>query len=190
MNDWNPRFKTVLAVLFLTGAVGALFVSIRNTNRSSVQQSGLLAADDADPAPDFTLPRLNSSSRVHLRAAASAGPVVATFWATWCMYCPDEIEHLESYAKHFGGRIQFYAIDAAEPDQAVSAFVQSRNITLPVLLDRDGAAQRLYHVDSFPTLMIVDTHGRLRHLGAGYDPNMDRNLLPLLDELASESTSK
>jgi hypothetical protein len=60
-----------------------------------------------------------------------------------------------------------WAIDIAEPPARVAAFVESRGLTLPVLLDADGAVTRAYRITGTPTVVLVGRDGQWRARGVG-----------------------
>lgn len=180
----NLDLKLVFAVMLLVGAFYVLGSSINGTTQ---QQDGLTTADQAAVAPDFALPEATSGRIVRLRDAATHSPVVFTFWASYCGYCPLELTKLQAYAQRYKGRIQFYGIDADDSAAAALAFEADHQINLPTLLDSDHAVENLYDVQSLPMLVIVDRHGHVRHFVVGYDPDMDQSVPPLLDKLLAES---
>ena len=68
------------------------------------------------------------------------------FWATWCPPCRAEFPEMDQFAKAHKDRVTFYALNVQESGDKVQSFLQDNGYTLPVLLDRDGRAARLYSV--------------------------------------------
>ncbi len=118
------------------------------------------------PAPDFTLSRADGQT---LRLADLHGqPLVLNFWATWCPPCRAEMPALQSAAQTFGGRgVRVLAINQAEEPAQVTAFMQTLQLDLPALLDRDAAVSQLYRVRSLPTTFFLDREGVIREIVIG-----------------------
>ncbi|MBN1435090.1 hypothetical protein JW921_10040 [Candidatus Fermentibacterales bacterium] len=58
-------------------------------------------------------------------------------------------------------------------------------ISSPVILDHDGAVSRDFMVDGYPTLLILETHGRIAaSYGSGW---YQRDLSGLVDDLVSQA---
>lgn len=60
------------------------------------------------------------------------------------------------------------SVDIGEQREAVQAFAEERNLTLPILLDENGAAARTYGVRGIPASFFIDRQGvvRAQHVGA------------------------
>jgi thiol-disulfide isomerase/thioredoxin len=97
--------------------------------------------------------------------------VVLNFWATWCEPCRAEMPSLELLAqKHSREDLLVLAVNYQESDAKVRRFMEAASITLPVLLDRDGAAARAWTGRIFPTTVILDRRGQARYTITGeYD---------------------
>jgi len=112
--------------------------------------------------PDFTLKDLDGND-VSL-SDYSGKIVVLNFWATWCIYCAEEIQDLNILDRELrdAGDAVVLAVNADEPYNTVSRFVTENGIDLEVLLDEDGSVSAgLYGVVSFPNTYIINDDGSL-----------------------------
>ena len=53
------------------------------------------------------------------------------------------------------------AVNIEEGRSTVDAWVRAKNVTIPILLDTDGAVTRRYGVIATPTAFLIDRQGRL-----------------------------
>ena len=54
-----------------------------------------------------------------------------------------------------------WAVNIKEPRSHVAPWVKEKGLTMPVLLDADGAVTQAYRVTGTPTLVLVDRAGGL-----------------------------
>lgn len=131
---------------------------------------GLLAlAMPAFAAPEWTLED-TAGRQVAFAEALAHGPVVVSFWATWCKPCQKELPHLEALAARYGDQTTFLAISVDDPKSVakVEPLVRSRGWThLTVLLDPAAKVQQELQVGSMPFTILYDREGReaYRHEG-------------------------
>ncbi|HEV3157728.1 MAG TPA: TlpA disulfide reductase family protein [Candidatus Baltobacteraceae bacterium] len=123
-------------------------------------------------APPFTLTRMNGG-RVTL-AELRGKIIVLDFWATWCGPCRKSLPLVEDFARR-NPDIRVLAVDVGEPPAIVAAFVQSRSLE-NVGLDVDKRIARAYDVNSYPTIVMIDSRGTYRRRWTGYDPSTVRSL--------------
>jgi thiol-disulfide isomerase/thioredoxin len=92
---------------------------------------------------------------------------------------------LEAAYQQHGEAVSFLAVSVQEDKLTVSRFARQFELSLPVLLDTDGAAMNLYGVRGLPTTLFVNAQGVVvaQHLGG----LTEESLAEYLDELlASE----
>jgi len=134
------------------------------------------AGSGAEPAPaastgnqewvDFTLPD-TSGREVSLGPFIGKKPVLLVFWATWCPHCNESVPvinqmHTEPPASD---NLQILALDFMESREKVVAFIASKKVAFPVLLDRSGSVARKYRVVGIPTYVLLDRNGKVMSRG-------------------------
>ena len=118
------------------------------------------------PAPDFDLPDLDGG-RVRL-ADYSGRVVLVDFWATWCGPCRLQAQILEELYKEVQGpSVEFLAISLGEPDDIVREFVEKSPFPYPVAIDTEEVLGVSLQVYALPTVMVIDTQGRITYLRPG-----------------------
>jgi peroxiredoxin len=125
-----------------------------------------LTAMSGKPAA-FSLPA-TSGAKVSL--AEQQGKVVLVyFWATWCPYCRRELPAgVERVARERRGQpFTVLAVSVEEPKDLVASWAKGAGLTIPVLLDYDGAVARDYRVSATPTVFVIGRDGRLVARAAG-----------------------
>jgi len=153
-----------------------------------------------DEAPTFSLPDLEQNY-VSLRDYCGEKlrkpwinkekhVVLVSFFATWCKPCMAEIPHLERLAKEYAGKnVKLFLIDVGEDLQKVSDFVSSKNIELPVLIDRYQTVAEKYDALTLPRLFIIDKEGVIQKEKKGFsDPEkFVQEMTDLIDGLLTVS---
>ena len=123
------------------------------------------------PAPDFSISRLDGT--VVNSAEFRGRVVVLDYWATWCPACRREMPELEKLYQRYkeNSRVSFWAVDVqgnGETPEKAQAFMQTAGYTLPIALGSEKSSEKL-NPEGFPSLVIIDTAGRVRLIHTGYD---------------------
>jgi peroxiredoxin len=111
---------------------------------------------------DFTLPDA-SGKQVSLGQFLGKKPVLLVFWATWCAICKEEVPVINRMHSDppMSGKVQILALDFMESEKKVNAFISSKKVAYPVLLDRRGRVARKYKVVGIPTYILFDRDGKV-----------------------------
>ena len=119
-----------------------------------------LAADDAQrQEADFTLTDLEGHKWT--RTALIGKVVVVNFWATWCPPCRKEMPDLDALYKKFRGQGLVVLAISDEDEPKVRAFLKTRPVSYPVMLDKGRQVNELYRVEGIPKTYIYGRDGQL-----------------------------
>lgn len=118
------------------------------------------------PAPALVVDQLGGGT---IDLANLAGqPVWINFMATWCPPCRDELPKMVDFANRYSETgLVVLAVDVAEDEATVQAFVTEVGVTFPVGLDPDGTAQTAWRAAALPVHYWIDATGVIRAGAAG-----------------------
>jgi len=94
--------------------------------------------------------------------------VLINFWATWCPPCRAEIPEIEEvYQTRREDGLVVLGGNAQEPVRTVEPFVDTFDMSYPVLLDEAGEVIKAYRASGLPMSIVVDQEGIIqkRHVG-------------------------
>lgn len=125
--------------------------------------------DVADPL-QFSLRHVDGSGPMKL-AESHGKVIVVNFWTTWCAYCIEMETLLAELRTKFAGRddVIFIAINTDEDESGVAPFLQ-RQKTGGALVFADGI-NRAFHVESIPTILVLDKSGKIAYRTQGFAPD-------------------
>jgi len=113
-------------------------------------------------APALTLP--NATGELVDLHQHRGQVVVLNFFATWCPPCKVEIPDLSKFHarnEESGREVSIYGIvlESGPPTQALAESARL-GVDFPILVGTSHVAAR-YNIQSFPTTVIIDTHGNV-----------------------------
>ncbi len=118
-------------------------------------------------APNFKLPNLEGQS-ISLKDFQGK-TVLLNFWATWCSPCRKEMPYIQEIFEEWSNRdLVILAINVGESQAKVESFLQSNNLSFPVLLDTKKTVAVKYNIQFYPTTFFIDKDGiiQLKIIGA------------------------
>ena len=128
---------------------------------------GEASALEGKAAPDFKLKGMDGKE-VAL-SGLKGKVVVLDMWATWCPPCRASLPHLDKLYQSVKDKgVNVYAVNVQEEADDVEAFVKKTNLTVPVLLDKDGAVSQAYKASAIPETIIIGKDGKVAKVFIGF----------------------
>lgn len=165
--DFDNR-KYLIAFSIIVLILGAAWIWISKPPTGGTTQGTIPAPHEGFLAPDFTLSTFSGES--YSLADFRGKPVLVNFWASWCPPCRTEMPAMQNvYDKYKDEGFTVLAVNTTYQDNLGDAitFAQIRQLSFPLLLDRDGSVASLYEVRSLPTSFFIDRQGIIQEVIIG-----------------------
>ena len=139
-----------------------LFLTLTAINLNLIAQSNI----------DFSAETLNNNE-IKFSEINKESPILVSFWALWCKPCRAEIKFLEDYYNKY--KLKGFTIIGINQDSPrslakVKAFVNSHNLTFPVVLDPNQEIFQKFNGQSIPLSILFDKNGKIVYSHIGYLP--------------------
>lgn len=107
--------------------------------------------------------------KVHKLSDYKGKYIMLNFIATWCGYCREEIPTYEAY--HDDEVVKLYVmsdlVNTQNRGTTIEKFIQGRDITIPILNDKNMDLFNFVGIQSFPTVLYVGPDGSVIGLQSG-----------------------
>ena len=115
-----------------------------------------------DQHKNFTLLDMNGN-KVRLFDLAMEKPLLLYFWASWCKPCRQVTPQVSSLAEKYKDRLTVIGINVGGIDspKGVKKYGNRHGITYPLLIDSDNEMVEAYSVHAIPTIILMDTKGKI-----------------------------
>ncbi len=136
-------------------------------------------------APNFVAKDL-SGTKVELKEELKDGPVLISFWATWCKPCIKELGELQKvYKKYREKGFEILAVDVDGPRSVskVRSMVKGLGWDFPVLWDESKDIYRSYQVLGIPHTVLINTTGEIVYTHTTYRPGDEEIIKKKIEEL-------
>lgn len=190
---------------FLTFEFGKVFVSPRKIQIMKklflllLAGTFSLAVQAQEPAAETSLnqKQVPSVKLVDMRGKAintaeltANGPVIISFWATWCAPCKKELntihEVYEDWVAETGVTLIAVAIDDEKTKSQVPVYVNGKAWDYTVLMDPNWDFKRAMGVNNVPHTFLVDKNGFIVYSHNNYAPGDEEKLYQELLKLSEK----
>jgi len=128
----------------------------------------LLAVEEGDVAPDFTLPSIHAGQPDIALADLSGKTVYVDFWASWCAPCLTSLPlYNELYHKYKDQGLEIVAINVDNPIEDGLDFLLDNPLDFLIPADPEGDSAELFGVIGMPSSYLISPAGEvtLVHMG-------------------------
>ena len=158
----KKKNRLLMRTAILLVMIGAIAFTIYNG--VTKEKSELLQVGDT--APDFALTDLNGER--HQLSDYKGQGVFVNFWGTWCKPCEKEFPLMEKqYQVYKDQGVQILAVNIAQSDYEVEQYAKRKNLTFPIVIDKDKGVMEAYNIRPLPTTILVNPDGEIEKIITG-----------------------
>jgi cytochrome c biogenesis protein CcmG, thiol:disulfide interchange protein DsbE len=154
-------------------------------------QPSVFPQESGRKAPNFKLENLDGKY-VELKNMLGKGPLLISFWATWCKPCIEELSEYNKLYDEFksnGFNMVAISMDDEKTVAKVKAFVKSKSYNFPVLLDTNSDVARKFYVQVVPYSVLLDKDGNIVYSNLGYKKGDELRVKKKIEELLASGES-
>jgi peroxiredoxin len=170
MKKWMATaFLLTLFIIVIVTAINEQTGTENNrepVSEAEMQNGGMSAPNAPDglkvgeKAPDFTLQTLEGET---VKLSDYRGKkVFLNYWATWCPPCREEMPEMQRFHEAYKDEVVILAVNGTGSEKSredVRKFVEERDFTFPILMDKELEINQMYQIISIPTTYFIGTDG-------------------------------
>lgn len=167
----------LLAWALLLGLLALVAVQLRASLRGVLTRG--------EQAPAFTLTTFNGQT---IRSEDLAGKVVVlNFWASWCLPCEQEAEHLQRAWELYEprGDVVFLGVTYVDTEKESLAYLERFHITYPNGPDLGTNIYRAFRGRGVPETFVINKLGEVASIKVGPYLTLDE-LTTVIDRLLEQ----
>ena len=137
----------------------------------------------ADKQRDIMLPdlsvRLLDGKQVRLSALLEEGPLLVSFWATWCAPCKKEMIFLEKFHQKYNEnsfRVLAISTDSPKSMSKVKSYIRAKKHTFLVGIDPNQDIAKKMNALLMPTTLILNKDRKVSWYHQGFIPGDEKEI--------------
>jgi peroxiredoxin len=162
-----------------------LFLGISNLMLSQIKKDSI----DARKVPSVQLKDINGKTH-NTASLGFTGPVVISFWETWCAPCKKELMAIhdvyETWQEETGVTVVAVSIDDEKTKRDVITYANGKAWDYLVLLDPNSDFKRNMGVNNVPHTFLLDKEGNIVYTHNNYVPGDEEKLFEEIKKLSNK----
>ena len=137
----------------------------------------------ADKQRDIMLPNLSvkllDGKQVRLSALLEEGPLLVSFWATWCAPCKKEMIFLEEFHQKYNEnsfRVLAISTDSPKSMSKVKSYIRAKKYTFLVGIDPNQEIAKKMNALLMPTTLILNKNRKVSWYHQGFIPGDEKEI--------------
>ena len=167
-----------ICITILLALVFSIFVTAQEDTDKEIKK-----------AQNFTLEDMEGDF-VELNELTGEGPLLLSFWATWCKPCVEEMRELNKLYEEYksdGFNLVAISIDSEKSVSKVKPFIKSKNYDFTVLMDTNSEVARMFYAQTVPYTVLLDSNGSIVYSHLGYKKGDEKEIEKLIKSLIKKS---
>jgi alkyl hydroperoxide reductase subunit AhpC len=166
----------------------SLILGLIILNGSFAQEATHETTNTLKKLPSVQLKDMNGKS-INTANLGFNGPVVISFWATWCAPCKRELNTIHElytdWQEETGVNLVAVSIDDQKTMNSVPVYVNGKGWEYLVLMDPNGDFKRAMGVNNVPHTFLIDTAGNIVFSHNNYAPGDEEELLKEIKKISN-----
>jgi len=128
--------------------------------------------------PDLSV-RLLDGKQVRLSALLEEGPLLVSFWATWCAPCKKEMRFLEEFHQKYNEnsfRVLAISTDSPKSMSKVKSYIRAKKHTFLVGIDPNQEIAKKMNALLMPTTLILNKDRKVSWYHQGFIPGDEKEI--------------
>ena len=128
--------------------------------------------------PDLSV-RLLDGKQVRLSELLEEGPLLVSFWATWCAPCKKEMRFLEEFHQKYNEnsfRVLAISTDSPKSMSKVKSYIRAKKHTFLVGIDPNQEIAKKMNALLMPTTLILNKDRKVSWYHQGFIPGDEKEI--------------